>query len=61
MPTTKRKVTLRFPTLKQLIDYTLTIDITNCEVVRSYFLLICELTEADIELAKNGYGAVEVE
>ena len=61
MPDVKRNVVLQFPNLRGLIDYTLLIDLTNCEVIRSQFVLICELTEADIELALNGYRATIVE
>jgi hypothetical protein len=57
----KRKVILKFPSLKEMIDYNVTIEISNCEVVRSKCLLICELTEAEIELAKMGYNAVIIE
>ena len=61
MPKLTRMVTLKFLSIKQLIDFTLTIDLTHCEVVRSTFLIVCQLTEAEIELAKNGYQALEVE
>ncbi len=61
MPTSKRKVIIEFPDLKSLIDYTLLIDLTNSEIIRTKFILICELTEADIELALNGYKTVAIE
>ena len=61
MPNQLRKVSLQFPSLKQLIDYTLTVDVTKCEIIRSTFTLICELTDADIELAKHGFGALDIE
>ena len=61
MPNTQRKVVLEFPDLKSLIDYTLLIDISNCEIIRTKFILRCELTEADIELALNGYRATIIE
>ena len=59
MPLTKRKVHLVFPDLKSLIDFTLEIEITKCEIIKSQFKLICELQESKIELAMNGFGAKE--
>ena len=52
---------LEFPDLEALLNYTRTIDINNCEIIRSKFILICELTEADIEVAMNGFKAVVIE
>jgi hypothetical protein len=59
MPRQKRKVRLLFPDLKSLLDFTLEIEITKCEIIKSQFILICELEEAKIELAINGFGAKE--
>ena len=56
-----RKVILQFPDLKSLLDYSITIELVKCEVVRSRFILICELTTKEIELAINGYNAKLIE
>ena len=56
-----RKVILQFPDLKSLVDYSLAIDLIKCEVVRTRFILICDLTTKEIELATNGYGAEIIE
>ena len=58
MPTTKQKVHLQFHDIKSLIDFTLLIELTNCEVLRTQLILICELTAAEIELAVNGFRAI---
>ncbi len=57
----KRKVILEFRDLKALLDYTLLTETNNCEIIRSKFTLICELTEADIALAMQEYKAVVIE
>ena len=51
------KVVLVFPIITELVDYALTIDITRCEIIRSRCLLIGDFTEAEIELAIEGYKA----
>lgn len=56
-----KKVILAFPDLLKLVDYTLVVDVTQCEINRTGFTLICELSEADIELAKMGYEAYVLE
>ena len=61
MDNSKRKVVLEFPDLKALVDYSLLVEVSNCEVNRSKHILICELSEADVELATNGYRAIILE
>ena len=56
-----RNITLQFPDLKCLVDYSITIDIIKCEVVEEKFRLICDLTTKEIELAVNGCGAEVIE
>lgn len=43
--------------MKDLIDYTVVVETDGSEIVRSKCLLICTLSEADIELAVRGYHA----
>jgi len=56
-----RNVVLEFPDLKTMVDFTLNVDAHNFEQIRSRFILICELTEADIALARLKYNAVVIE
>ena len=56
-----KRVLLQFPTLLALIDFTLIVDSTNCEINRTAFTLSCRLTTADIELATRGFNATILE
>ena len=55
-----RLVKLQFPTILELVDFTLEVAEKACEVRRSHLVLICKLVDADIELAKLRYRAVEL-
>jgi hypothetical protein len=43
--------------LKALIDFTLLIELTNCKIDETNYILTCELNESQIELAKEGFNA----
>lgn len=51
-------VILQFSDIIQLVNFTLVADLKKCSVIESELLVICELNEADIELAINGYNAI---
>jgi hypothetical protein len=55
-----RNVVLEFKSLKDLIDFTVTAGISNCEIDRTKFCLFCEMEEADIELALRGFDAIVI-
>lgn len=52
-----KEVLLEFPTLLALVDFTLAIDLTQCEIDRLHLTIACRLTDAELELALNGFGA----
>ena len=52
-----KQVALKFPSIIELVDFTLAIDAEDCEVKRSKLVLVCNLIEADIELAKQAFKA----
>ena len=54
------QVTLQFPSILELIDFSLFIDGTMFEADRRKNTLTCELTAEDIQLAKKNYQAVVV-
>lgn len=56
-----KKAILAFPDIISLVDYTLFVNATVCEVIRTNLILICILSEADIELAKSGFNATVLE
>ncbi len=51
------KVGLQFPSIIELVDFTLAIDADKCKTNRMVLLLICELSENEITLAKNNFKA----
>ncbi len=51
------KVALQFPSIMELVDFTIAIDADNCMTNKMALLLICEVSEKEIELAKNGFKA----
>ena len=51
----KKIVKLNFLTLKDLIDFTIEVDIDNCHVNRPTYTLTAELDEAQVALAKLAY------
>lgn len=53
-----KEVSLRFTTLLALADFTLATDITKCEIDRAQLTIACRLSDAELELAINGYGAM---
>ena len=55
-----KKFPLQFPSILQLVDFTLTIDSNFCQMNKQTFVLICELSEIEIELAKTNYNATVV-
>ncbi len=50
-------VALQFSSLEELINFSLIIDIRKCKVNKLELILICVLTESEIELAQNGFQA----
>jgi len=52
-----KQVTLQFPSIIELIDFTFIIDGTMFEADRRKNRLTCELSSADVELAKTDYKA----
>ena len=52
-----KEVLLEFPTLLALVDFTLATDMTKCEIDRTHFTMLCRLSDAELELALNGFGA----
>ena len=52
-----KEVTIQFSSILELIDFTLIIDANKFEVNKSKLLLTCELSEREIELARNGFHA----
>lgn len=52
-----KKVTLQFESMKALIDFTLLIELTNCNIEEDNYKLTCELNESQIELAMEGFNA----
>lgn len=56
-----KKVTLQFNNILSLIDYLDVIKNYDCWMNRRDFTVSCLLSEADIELAKQGYGATVLE
>ena len=61
MNNSKREVVLQFTDMQILSQYTHVVDINNCEVIRSRFMLICALNKEEIALAIADYKAVLVE
>ncbi len=55
-----KQVLLKFPTLLALADFTLATDITKCEIDRTQLTISAPLSDAELELAVNGYGATVV-
>lgn len=55
-----KHVTLQFPSILELIDFSLTIEGTMFEADRRKNTLTCELSTSDIELATQGYKAIVV-
>lgn len=53
-----RQVTLQFPSILELIDFTLEVAEKACEVKRLHLILICNLAEAEVELARSRYKAI---
>jgi hypothetical protein len=53
-------VTLQFPSILELIDFSLIIEGTMFEADRRQNTLTCELSVGDIELAKASYKALVV-
>ena len=57
MVSNERKVVLQFTDLKTLLDFSQLIDLNNCEIVRSKFVLFCSLSKEQIETAQTKYHA----
>ncbi len=43
-----KKIALQFPSIIELVDFTLAIDKDKCQTEKMTLLLICELSEKDI-------------
>jgi hypothetical protein len=52
-----KKVWLRFETILQLADFVEVMAITRYQLDRISNIIVCELGEADIELARRSYHA----
>ena len=52
-----QNVTLQFPSIFALIDFTINVDISKCHIDSQELKLTCELNESQIELAIAGFGA----
>lgn len=52
-----RTVTLQFQNILELLDFLEITKTTNCEVNRRDLIVICELSQADTELAVRSYRA----
>ncbi|MDB5197956.1 MAG: hypothetical protein JWP88_2327 [Flaviaesturariibacter sp.] len=55
------KTTLCFPSIVELIDFSLAMQTRTYEVNRSRIAITAVFTEADIELAIKAYGAKKTE
>ena len=55
------KVTLKFPDMGQLSEFLEVTKTVNYGVNHTTFTLICQLSEADIDLAREGFHAEVVE
>ncbi len=52
-----KKVALQFTSIIELVDFTLAIDANKASTESMILLLICEISDEDIELAKNKFKA----
>ena len=52
-----KKIALQFPSIIELVDFTIAIDADDCMTNKMALLLICEVSEKEIELARNGFQA----
>jgi hypothetical protein len=52
-----KKVALQFTSIIELVDFTLAIDANKASTETMILLLICEISDEDIELAKNKFKA----
>jgi hypothetical protein len=55
-----QKISLRFPSILQLIDFILAIDSNFCQLNKETLVLSGELLEKEIELAKSNYKAIVI-
>jgi hypothetical protein len=53
----EQKITLAFPSLRHLWDFTQAIDNSSIEVIAATCTLFCNCKAADVQLAKERYGA----
>jgi hypothetical protein len=53
-----KHVTLQFPSILELVDFSLIIAEKDCEVKRTKLVLQCKLHEADIQLALREFKAI---
>lgn len=53
-----RKVILQFQSIMELIDFQQLTNTFSCQMDPDKFILSCSLTDAEIELAQNGYQAL---
>ncbi|HVE61713.1 MAG TPA: hypothetical protein VNA26_07835 [Chitinophagaceae bacterium] len=52
-----RNVSLQFHSITALIDFIFAANANDCDMNKLTLILNCELSENQIELAKNKYGA----
>lgn len=53
-----QKVTLIFPSLRHLWEFAQAIQVNSIEIIAKTSTLICDCKDADVQLAKEKYGAV---
>ena len=49
--------TLKFKNIEELIEFTLAINISRCQIDQEMSEIVCTMNERDLELAKSGFGA----
>ena len=55
-----KKVILKFPTMMELADFSMFVDLKKALIDKDKFTLTADLSEAEIELARNAYNALVV-
>ena len=55
-----RKIALRFPSIVELVDFSLVMTVKIYEVDRSKLTIIAAFSLSDVELAMNNYKAVMI-
>ncbi|HYO22233.1 MAG TPA: hypothetical protein VER36_07490 [Flavisolibacter sp.] len=56
-----KRVLLQFENILELIEFIAAINNLNCDIDSNALTIFCDLSEMEIELAINGYGAAVIE